>query len=779
MLSNPHACQSTVTAAGAEGPRYAGHPRTVLKAHRVRPPDPRAAEVPSPAMAHARLLMLLAPALLLGCDGDRPRIEKGGARPAKSGEKTATARPVDQDASAKGEPTTAPATAPPSIAPTEPHAFNARDMLAMDRLSDPQPSPDGKSIVFVVRSTDLAANRGRTDLWRVAIAGGTPQRLTDHAESDESPRWAPDASAIYFISKRSGSPQIWKLSPAGGAPLQVTDLPLPVTSLQVSPSGKHLAFSTDVFVDCKDLACTKARLDAAEADKGSGKLYDRLLARHWDSWSDGRRSHLFAIPEGGGTPIDVTAGLDADAPSKPFGGSEEYTFTPDGSAIVFTARDVGRQEAWSTDFDLFVAPIDGSAPPRNLTEANPAWDTHPRLSADGKTLYYKAMARPGYEADRFGLFALDFPAGGAPRAIAGTWDRSIDDLVLAGDGRTALVTADDTGKKPLFAIDLASGDVRTLTEAGSAASPGPAGSKQAVFLRDDLRHPAELFSVPLEGGEATPLTAVNAARVTAARMGEPEPFQFVGAGRDTVHGWIVAPADFDPSKRYPIALLIHGGPQGSFGDHFHYRWNPQAYAGAGYAAIMIDFHGSTGYGQAFTDSIRDDWGGKPFVDLQKGLAAALAAKPWLDGERVCALGASYGGFMINWIAGQWPDRFDCLVNHDGLFDMRAMYYATEELWFPEWEHRGPHFLAPKKYERWNPANAVTKWKTPMLVIHGALDYRVPDTQGLATFTALQRRGIESKLLHFDDENHWVLKPANSLLWHDTVLAWLDQHTSAR
>jgi dipeptidyl aminopeptidase/acylaminoacyl peptidase len=291
---------------------------------------------------------------------------------------------------------------------------------------------------------------------------------------------------------------------------------------------------------------------------------------------------------------------------------------------------------------------------------------------------------------------------------------------------------------------------------------------------DTMRSPVDLFSAALDGSDRRRLTDLNAERLAATGRGEFEQFSFAGWNDETVYGYVVKPADFDPEQRYPLAFIIHGGPQGSSDNDFHYRWNPQPYAGAGYAVVMIDFHGSTGYGQAFTDSITDDWGGKPLVDLQRGLATALDTYSWIDGTRACALGASYGGYMINWIAGNWPDGFRCLVNHDGTFDQRMMYYATEELWFPEWEHAGPYWENPDAHERHNPANHVAKWKTPMLVIHGALDFRIPESQGLATFTALQRQGIPSRFLYFPDENHWVLKPSNSVLWHDTVLEWLDR-----
>ncbi len=728
--------------------------------------------------------VLCAPLLFtLACDAEPEATGQRGAPAPKTPTPEAGAAASPKVPSPAPAPAAAPLIAdPPPVADTAPHPFGVLDMLGMDRLSDPQFDGRG-SIVFVRRVTDMVANRGRTDLWRVAATGGEPTRLTHHPDGDDNPRVAPDGT-IYFLSGRSGTTQVWKLAPGGGDPVQVTTLSLPVGSLALSPDGGTIAFAVPVFVDCNGpdaaggsvIECTKARLAEREASPETGTLYRRMFVRHWDSWSDGRRSHLFAMPAAGGAAVDVTAGLDADVPSMPFGGSEEIAFSPDGGTIVFTARDVGASEPWSTNFDLYAAATDGSGTRRNLTDANLAWDTHPRFAGDGKTLFYKAMKRPGYEADRFHLMAMPWPEG-PTRAVTDAWDRSIGDLVLDPDGKTAWVTADDLGHTPIFGVDLATGVATKLTGNGTTAAPTPTASGgEIVFLRDDLRGPAELFRIARSGGEPTAVTTVNTTKLAAARMGDAEQFTFTGAGGDTVHGWVVQPVDFDPARRYPLAFLIHGGPQGSFGDHFHYRWNPQAYAGAGYASIMIDFHGSTGYGQAFTDAIRDDWGGKPLQDLQLGLAAALAKYPWIDGESACALGASYGGYMVNWIAGRWPERFDCLVNHDGLFDMRSMYYATEELWFPEWEHGGPQYLAARRYEVFNPVNYVAQWKTPMLVIHGALDYRVSDTQGLATFTALQRRGIPSQLLHFPDENHWVLRPANSVQWHDTVLTWMNTHT---
>jgi dipeptidyl aminopeptidase/acylaminoacyl peptidase len=679
--------------------------------------------------------------------------------------------------------------------PTDPHPFTARDLHGMHRLSEPQPSPQGDTVVFVLRSTDFAANRGRTHLVRVGIDGGGLTPLTEGDSSESSPYFTADGKSLYFLSTRGGSSQVWRLDgpSAGAQPVQVTHLPLDVGSFRLAPDGRHLVVSLEVFVDCPTLACTKERLDQRAA-KGqpSGQLYDQLFVRHWDTWSNGTRSHLFALPVtgggGGGEPVDLTRGLDADVPSKPDGGAEEYHISPDSRSVVYTARTANREEPWSTNFDLFEVALDGSTgpgAPKNLTAANLAWDAQPLFSPDGKTLAYLAMTRAGFEADRFRIVLLSL-ADGRSRVLTEAWDRSPGELLFSPDGKTLYCTAMDVGQVGLFAVDVATGKVRTVVRRGSVHAPawvsgrsgGNSGARDGkarlVFGLDDLSHPVDLYTVRPDGSDLKKITDVNRAELAAVRMGEPQPFQFAGAKGDTVHGFIVKPAGFDASKRYPVAFLIHGGPQGSFHDEFHYRWNPQVYAGAGYAVIQIDFHGSTGYGQAFTDAITGHWGDWPLEDLQKGLAAALAANSWMDGERVGALGASYGGFMTNWIAGNWPDRFRCLVTHDGIFDQRMLYYSTEEMWFPEWEMGGPYWKNPETYERWNPVHFVERWKTPMLIVHGALDFRIPMTQGLAAFTALERRGIPSRFLYFPDENHFVLKPANALLWHETVLAWLDR-----
>jgi len=660
----------------------------------------------------------------------------------------------------------------PAAAAADTHPFSVHDMLAMDRISEPAVSPCGKWMVFTLRTTDLEANRGRTDLWMTNLEGKTLRRLTTNPASDFNPRWAPDGRAIYFLSTRSGSSQVWRLSLSGGEAEQVTKLPLDVSNLVLSPDGKNMAFSMEVFpglCPCE----TKKKLDEVAARKVSGRVYERLFIRHWDTWKDGRRNHVFVVPIGGGHPLDLMKDMDADSPSKPFGGAEEFAFAPDGKGLVFTARDAGREEAWSTNLDLYYAPLDGSAPPRLLTGNNEATDTQPVFSPDGKTLAYLAMEKPGYEADRYRIMLRVWPDGGE-RELAPAWDRSPSSICWSADGKTIYAAAENIGQHSLFALDAKTGAVRKVVKEGYVSSPAPAEGGRIVFGLNNLKSPVELWSVKADGTDMKAVTRINAAKVAAARMGDYEQFSFAGWNDETVYGYVVRPADFDPAKKYPVAFLIHGGPQGSFGNNFHYRWNPQAYAGAGYGVVMVDFHGSTGYGQAFQDSIRSDWGGKPLEDLQKGLAAALERYAWLDGERVGALGASFGGYMINWIAGAWPDRFKCLVCHDGNLDERLAYFDTEELWFPEWDHMGTPWDNPEGYEKHNPVNLVKNWKTPMLVIHGALDFRVVETQGMSAFTALQRRGVPSKFLYFPDENHWVLQPHNSILWHETVLGWLDQ-----
>jgi len=670
--------------------------------------------------------------------------------------------------------------------------LDVRDLVKLDRVSTPLLTADGRQLVFAQRALDFDSGKAETALYTRNLLTrdmAPPKRLTPAGWNVNSPSLSADGQTVYFLSGKNGSAQLFSMPLAGGTPRQLTDVAVDIGSYQLSPDGARVAFSADTFGDCgADLACTKQKLAETKDAKASGVVYDQLFVRHWDTWKDGTTSRLFVADLPAPRARAVTTvralghALDGDIPSKPFGGAEDYTWAPDGRSVVASVKVAGREAPWSTNFDLYRIDAVGEAAPVNLTASNPAWDTGPVFSEDGATLFYRAMKRPGFEADRYALMAMDVASGQA-REIAPRWDRSPSSVTPSADGTALYVAAQDTGEYPLFRVDVASGEVTKLIADGSVSSFAIAGDTIAL-TRNSIRSGDTLYTGSLQSlGADTQLrqiTPTAADRLPGVTFGDYEQFSFKGAGNATVYGYVVKPWNYQEGQTYPVAFLIHGGPQGSFGNGWSYRWNPQTYAGQGYAVVMIDFHGSTGYGQAFTDAISGDWGGKPLEDLQKGWAAAQQRYAFLDGDRACALGASYGGYMINWIAGNWFDRrgnapFKCLVNHDGVFDTRSMGYVTEELWFTEWENKGTPFDQPKNYERFNPVNHVANWKVPMLVVQGEKDYRVPVDQGLSTFTALQRKGIESKLLYFPDENHWVLQPHNSVLWHDTVNAWLKQH----
>lgn len=650
--------------------------------------------------------------------------------------------------------------------------FTAEHLWQAQRVGAPLVAPDHNRVVYTVRTFDLQRNQGTTQLWLTDLSGAEPIRLTNHPAGASEPSWAPDGSSIYFLADRGNGTQVWRISPTGGEAEQVTEFQLDVVGYKLAPDNSTLVLAFEVFPDAPSLTATNQRLDDTNTDHATGRVYEQLFVRHWDTWKDGRRNQLFAWKIAtDAEPVHLMRDLPTDVPSKPFGGMEEVAISRDSQHVVFSAHDDLEREAWSTRHNLYSVPLDGSQPPTNLTPENEAWLTEPQFSPSGKQLAYLAATRPGFESDRMRLVLRDWPAGDT-RVLTESWDRSIAGYTWSRDGDQLFAHADHVGHHALFAIDAGSGAVRELCTTGRSVAPADAGNK-LVFAHQSLQSPAELRALDLADQSDTQLTHHNRALLAECEFGDYEQFSFSGWNNETVYGWLIKPVNFDPAKKYPLAYLIHGGPQGSFHNQFHYRWNPQVYAGAGYAAIMIDFHGSTGYGQAFTDSISHHWHDRPFEDLHSGLAAALKQYPWIDGDRVAALGASYGGYMVNWIAGNWPDRFRCLVNHDGIFSLRAGYYDTEELWFAEWEH-GIEWKNRAELEAADPMNHVDKWQTPMLVIHGGRDYRLAETHGIATFTALQRRGVPSQFLHFPDENHWVLKPANSLLWHATVLAWLDR-----
>ncbi|WP_226426687.1 S9 family peptidase [Xanthomonas sp. MWU16-30325] len=690
-------------------------------------------------------------------------------------------------------------TALPSLAAAR--GFDVRDMVALDRVSSPTLSPDGSVLVFAKRQAKSSNGKPATGLWTRNLRtrdAAPPRRLTPDGWNVNSPALSPDGKTVYFLSSKSGTQQLYAQPLAGGAPQQLTAFAVDVDSYKLSPDGKRIAFSAGVLQDCgSDLGCTKSKLANLKSAKASGVVYDQLFVRHWDTWNDGRRNTLFVadLPAAGGKAVAgasaISATLAGDAPSKPFGGNDDYAWSPDGGSVVASVRvpqphgpetgkkatagvkPTGNDEPWQTNFDLYRLDAAGKAAPVNLTASNPAWDAGPVFSSDGKTLYYRAMKRPGFEADRFGLMAMDV-ASGKSREIAPKWDRSAGEIVLSADGASLYTSADDLGEHPLFKIDIASGQATKLVGEGSVHAPTLAGNTLA-FTRNSLKSGDQVFVSDVQGQGLRAITQSAGELLPEVQFGDYEQFQFKGWNNDTVHGYVVKPYNYQEGKTYPVAFLIHGGPQGSFGNGWSNRWNPQTYAGQGYAVVMIDFHGSTGYGQEFTDAISQHWGDRPLEDLQKGWTAAQKQYGFLNGDKACALGASYGGYMVYWMAGNWNQPWKCLVDHDGVFDNRTMGYATEELWFSEWENGGTPWQNPAGYEKFNPVLHVDKWKVPMLVIHGQQDFRIPVEQGLAAFTALQRKGIDSKFLYFPDENHWVLKPDNSVLWHDTVNSWLKQH----
>ncbi|MGN6320188.1 MAG: prolyl oligopeptidase family serine peptidase [Dyella sp.] len=669
-----------------------------------------------------------------------------------------------------------------------PHVFSINDLVMMDRVSDPQLSPDGHQVAYNVRSTDYVANKGISAIYvqDLGDSGSKPVKAVEGS----SPRWSPDSHHLYYVAPVDGVAQLWRLDfpvgkhgtalTASTTPVQVSHGSLDVDAYKLSPDGKSVLFSYAVFTDCNDLVCTKERLDGRAKDKSTGTVYQKLFVRHWNTWADGRRSQLYmarfnadgSLPA---EPTPLSRGIDGDVPSKPFGDDSEFAFSPDGNTVYFSVRVAGNSEPWSTNFDIYKVPADGSATPQDLTEGNKAWDAYPVPSLDGKTLYYLAMKTPGFEADRFAIMALDL-ATGATHEVDPSWDRSAGGMQISADGKTLLVTADDEGEHPLFAVDASTGKVRKVIGNGAVSAYSVAG-KRILLARDDLKRPSDLYTANVEGKDLKQVTHFNAERLKNAKMGDAEFFTFKGWNNETVQGYVVKPVDYKAGHKYPVAFIIHGGPQGAMNNDWSYRWNPQTYAGQGFAVVTINFHGSTGYGQAFTDSISGDWGGKPLEDLKLGWQAALDKYHFLDGDRACALGASYGGYMTYWIAGVWNKPWKCLVDHDGVFDARMMYYATEELWFEERENGGAQFDVPENYEKFNPVNHVKDWRVPMLVVHSGNDFRIPITQGLGAFTALQRQGIPSEFLTFPDENHWVLKPQNSVQWHETVNAWLKKWTA--
>jgi len=661
--------------------------------------------------------------------------------------------------------------------PATARQLTIEDVTMLSRVSSPAVSPDGHWLVWQQRETDLAGDKGRYDLWRLDLTakGAKPEKLIgEWAVNETSPQFSHDGKTVWFQSDKGGEDNVWAIAVTGGAPSQVSDLKGGIGGFKVAPTEDKLLIWADRLpgAPSSEPAMVKKR-----DDSGNGRTFDQMFIRHWASWSDGTRSQLFVLPMANGKANGygkaIEGGLVGDSPSKPFGGGEEVSWSADGKTVFFALREAGRIEPLSTNLDIFAAPADGSAAPTNLTDANDGMDNLPTASPDGKYLAWFAMKRPGYEADRQVLMVRDL-ATGQVRALTEGWDRSVGSIAWSEDGKTIYVIAEDTQETPIFAVDLKSGKPTRLTQEGNVTAVVPT-AKGLVYAMNSLTAPDDFYW--LSGKKSARLTSVNADKLAGIDMPTVTRFSFTGANNDKAWGYAVKPAGLAEGAKAPVAFMVHGGPQGSSNNSWSYRWNPALFAGAGYGLVAVDFHGSTGYGQGFTDAIRNNWGGWPLEDLKKGLDAATTKFTWLDANNACALGASYGGYMMNWIEGNWPDRFKCIVQHDGVFDARAMAYETEELWFDEWEHGGhPYYEDPAAFEKWNPVNFVDKWKTPQLVITSEGDYRIPYTQGIAAFTALQRRDIPSRLIVFPGGSHWVLNPKESRQWYREVLGWMGKWT---
>jgi dipeptidyl aminopeptidase/acylaminoacyl peptidase len=700
----------------------------------------------------------------------------------------------------------------PAVAQTK-HPFTFEDMMKLKRVGEPEVSPDGKWVIFSVVDVDLAANTKTPHIWVVPTAGGQEREIIADQDADR-PRWAPDGKRFAFISTREEGSQVWIADFDGGAGSvtgvhRLTHIATEAGGELWSPDGKIILFTSDVYPECdgapeSEIPCNAKKLDEANKAKVKALIFDHLLYRHWNAYKEGKRSHIFVVSDqitpppsnsarvAPQPPRDLTPG-DYDAPEFSLGGQDDYAFSPDGQEICYTSNH-DKNPAASTNNDLWIVPVSGGQA-KNITADNPASDSTPLYSPDGHYIAYRAQQRPGYESDRFRLMLYDRKTG-EKKNLTEDFDRWVGTFVWSNDSQEIFFSAENEGGSPIYSIGLkeASPYLRVVGFNDDLAVTRDGST--LVFSTMSIAKPNEIATAPAdrpgcpvhvqqqrlissqecdEVSEPEMLTKVNDAVWPNIDMSPLESFWFTGAHGDKVHGFLVKPPNFDASKKYPVKFLIHGGPQGAWGDDWSYRWNPELFAANGYVAIMINFHGSTGYGQKFIDAINGDWGGAPFEDLMKGLDYAEKTYPFIDKDRECALGASYGGYAINWILGH-TDRFKCLVSHDGMFNAESAWGTTEELWFNDWEFKGTPYSNRAMYQKWSPHQYATNFKTPTLVIHGQRDYRLDVSEGLQLFTTLQMEGVPSKMLYFPDEGHWVLKPQNSQLWYKTVNDWVDQWT---
>lgn len=655
--------------------------------------------------------------------------------------------------------------------------FTVEKLNELNQLHDVTLSPQGDVLVYGLKKGSSSKDN---HLYKQNIKSGQITQLTEDEKSESNVVWADDGQSVFFLSARSGSSQIWQQDLQEKTAKQISDFPLGVNGFKLSQNGQVFALSFTVKPGCETLSCTVEAKKVDEEKKYNIRAYDQLMVRHWDVWATEYKEHLFIAH------VDQNGQLKHAQDIMPnwvsdFAGINQVSIHPEASSLAFSAKDssskaAAKDHAWSTNFDIFEVSLTKGQTAfnlKNITEKNKAWDSSPVYSPNGKYLAYKAMKTPGYEADKFTLQLRDSRTG-KTRAVASEWDRSISSLSFAPDNKSLYVVAQDVGQKSIFSITPEFDEVRKIYNVGSNGDVTSHGNK-LYFTRHTLNSPKDVFTIDNHGDDLKQLTNINKDKLAKVKFADYKQFNFKGWNDETVHGYWLKPASYQEGKQYPIAFLVHGGPQGSFGNMFHYRWNAQLWAAQGYGVVMVDFHGSTGYGQKFTDSISHDWGGKPLEDLQKGLEFITKQEKWLDRDNACALGASYGGYMMNWIMGNWNDGFKCIINHAGLFDMKSFYNVTEELWFPEHDFGGPIWEKPEEYSKFDPSRFVDNWKTPMLVIQGELDYRVPYGQSLGAFTTLQRKGIDSRLVMFPDEDHHIRKPDNLKEWYREVFNWMEKY----
>jgi dipeptidyl aminopeptidase/acylaminoacyl peptidase len=659
-----------------------------------------------------------------------------------------------------------------SITATDAHPITFDDFIRIKRISDPQISPQGDQIAFVITAMDKDKNASNSDIWIQPAKGGEPWQLTSSPKADFNPRWSPDGKKIAFISTRKGIPQVWMIDYRGGEAYPLTDISTGTSGVIWSPQGDHLAFLSSVYPDCADDDCNRKRNEEKKKNQVKAQIFDELLFRHWNAWRDGTRSHVFVTPADGGKYRDLSPG-DFDVPPISLGSSHDYTFSPDGKEMCFVRNtDPELRFGLGTNNDLFISSIEGGDIIK-ITE-NRANDNSPHYSPDGRHIAYRAMRRPGFEADRYCLMLYDRKTKHITN-LTEKLDASVAEIIWSLESSDIYITFGEKGRTVLARVSITDQVVERILDNHTISSLQlfPDG-KRLVFLKQGINAPSELYVFDVASKSLDPLTRINGPLLEELTMNPAEEFWFEGAEGDKVHGYLLKPPQFELDKKYPLVMLIHGGPQGAWHDNFHYRWNAQMFASPGYVVAMINFHGSTGYGQDFTDSISGDWGGRPFEDIILGLDYLLSHYDFMDKDKVGAAGASYGGYMINWIEGH-TNRFTCLISHAGVFDLRSMFGGTEELWFPEWEFQGTPWTNPDQYKKWSPSFYVQNFKTPCLVIHGQYDFRLPVTQGFQLFTALQRMHVPSKLLYFPDEGHFVTKPQNAQLWWKTMHGWLAEY----